>query len=505
MYKIMFVDDEEQNLFLMEKIVDWEEMGFRVCGIALDGTEGMQVFEETQPDLVFVDIQMEEMDGLTLIENLQKREKKAIYVIVTAYGEFSYAQRAISLGVKNYLLKPISRKEMIPMVKGIKEELDAAREKENRDQFINSQYETNMLFKAINSFEERYLKGETDFEFAELDALIRERDLCFLELFSPTAEPEFLMKQMDDWDIEYKFSMYDCVFGITKEDRAESVKKSFEIMVKHNMRQKYMLYISGTFSDSKGFRAELVKAFQKRNQYFYMEESCLYTGSEGKTLKNRQYMRYGEEGEEVLRKLIYNASSDEALQLVGAMIQYAEKKESAPDGLIDQMIELLISIKGQLTKSYQDRAFMILRHHNIWDLHKIRTAAKLELWMEKYIRETADAVKDILENKGNHSLMGKVTDYIWQHFSDVEFSAGEVAERVHLSRNYFLKIFKEETGSNFWDYVTNIRMDKAKKLLKETNETIYTISREAGYESQYHFSRKFKNLYGISPNEYRNL
>ena len=65
-YKIMFVDDEEQNLFLMEKIVDWEELGFRVCGMALDGLEGIEVFEETDPDVVFVDIRMEEMDGLTL-------------------------------------------------------------------------------------------------------------------------------------------------------------------------------------------------------------------------------------------------------------------------------------------------------------------------------------------------------------------------------------------------------------------------------------------------------
>lgn len=130
----MFVDDEEQNLFLMEKIVDWEELGFRVCGMALDGLEGIEVFEETDPDVVFVDIRMEEMDGLTLIEELQKKGKNAVFVIVTAYDEFSYAKKAIELGAKNYLLKPIDRQELIPMMNTIKNELDEKSLQEKKQQ-----------------------------------------------------------------------------------------------------------------------------------------------------------------------------------------------------------------------------------------------------------------------------------------------------------------------------------------------------------------------------------
>lgn len=148
---------------------------------------------------------------------------------------------------------------------------------------------------------------------------------------------------------------------------------------------------------------------------------------------------------------------------------------------------------------------MVLRHQNIWDLHKIRTKAKLMARMQELIRETAGAVQDILEHKESYSLGGKTIDYVLRHFSQPDFSAGEVAEAVHLSRNYFLKLFKDEQGVSFWDYVTNLRMEKAKKLLKTTDATVYAVSREVGYESQYHFSRKFKNLYGLSPNEYRNL
>ena len=506
MYKIMFVDDEEQNLFLMEKIVDWEEMGFRVCGLALDGTEGIQVFEETEPDVVFVDIRMDEMDGLTLIEKLKEKEKKAIFVIVTAYDEFSYAQRAILLGAKNYLLKPISRKEMIPMIMEIKAELDAAREKEDQSRYISKQYEAGILQKVIFELEERCFKKEepekTISGMDELEHVIKGRLLRFFVLFSPNEEAAEIIKQMEDWPIEYQFSGYDGVYGVIRDTEKGKIEEAFKRLAGRHMRKIYMLQMSGTFANAEEFRTRFVEEFPYRNSGFYCRESSMYESGERNYPVAEEYFRYEEEP---LRKLIYHAAPEETIAMVKMMADYAGEQGSAPAGLIDEMIEILIFIKSQLTKLYQDRAFMVLRHQNIWNLHRIRTKMKLVSEMEKILLETADGVHNILDNKGNYSLIGKTTEYISQHYSDPEFAAGEVADAVHLSRNYFLKVFKEETGSSFMDYVTNIRMENAKKLLKTTDNTVYAISREVGYESQYHFSRKFKNLYGISPNEYRNL
>ena len=119
MYKVVFVDDEEQNLLLMEKIIDWEELGFRVSGMALDGDEGLEMYREIQPDLMLVDIKMDEMDGLSLIRKLREeyRAEDTLFIIVTAYDEFSYAQQAIRLNVENYLLKPLERQKMAEMIR----------------------------------------------------------------------------------------------------------------------------------------------------------------------------------------------------------------------------------------------------------------------------------------------------------------------------------------------------------------------------------------------------
>ena len=140
MYKVVFVDDEEQNLLLMEKIIDWEELGFRVSGMALDGDEGLEMYREIQPDLMLVDIKMDEMDGLSLIRKLREeyRAEETLFIIVTAYDEFSYAQQAIRLNVENYLLKPLERQKMAEMIRKIKRRLDKEREENMRRLWGNS-------------------------------------------------------------------------------------------------------------------------------------------------------------------------------------------------------------------------------------------------------------------------------------------------------------------------------------------------------------------------------
>lgn len=512
MYKIMFVDDEEQNLFLMEKIVDWEENGFRVCGIALDGPEGIQVFEETNPDVVFVDIRMDEMDGLELIEKLQQEKKKAVYVIVTAYDEFSYAKKAISLGVKDYLLKPVSRKELLDMVRQIREELDTERKKEDASRFLSRQYESSIFEKAFAALEAGCLEKQNISAMPELTALrselnsvIKGRTLRSYEIYSPEEEPGALLSLVDSWEVEYFFSGYDCVCFISEEEKKNAVLSAFEDLKSHHIRKKYILQVNRAFSDAGEFVRGYCEDFQNRDCCFYERQSRVFFTSEEKVEGGRIYLSYSEECQKHLHRLIYNGASKETERLVRQMAEYARERGSAPDGLIDEMIGLLFQVKNELTKLYKDRAFLVLRHQNVWDLHKLRTEAKLVSRMEGLLREAGTAVGNILENKGSYSLMGRTAEYIRTHFSEPEFSAGEVAENVHLSRNYFLKVFKEEMGVAFLDYVTGMRMEKAKQLLKDTEETVYAVSRAVGYESQYHFSRKFKNLYGISPNEYRSL
>lgn len=298
-------------------------MGFRVCGIALDGMEGLNVFEETEPDVVFVDIRMEEMNGLELIHRLQQKDKQAVYVIVTAYDEFSYAKKAISLGVKDYLLKPVSRKELISMVQEIRRNLDEAKKQESKTNFIHMQYEKGVFSRAFSQLEECCLKKEQIMELPGLDEVIRGRRMWACQMFSPTEGIGSLMEETEGWEAEYRFPGYGHIDLVALEEKKEAVFNAFEELRKRSMKKKYILQVNPGFQNAGEFILGYQEGFRKRSCGFYGEKSRLYFSEAVEENRVRQYLRYGEIGEEPLRKLLYNGSFADMEKLIRAMADYA--------------------------------------------------------------------------------------------------------------------------------------------------------------------------------------
>lgn len=132
MYKVCFADDEIMNHQLLEKLVDWEKYGFEIVGKATDGVEALQLYEEQKPDLFLIDIKMPCMDGLECAKLIREADSKIKIVIVSAYSEFTYAQKAIQYGVQDFVVKPISRIVLNNLVEKIKQMLD--KEKEDTDE-----------------------------------------------------------------------------------------------------------------------------------------------------------------------------------------------------------------------------------------------------------------------------------------------------------------------------------------------------------------------------------
>ncbi|NLZ81280.1 MAG: response regulator, partial [Clostridiales bacterium] len=156
MYQLLIIDDEPIVRKGIEKLLDWEDYGFRVCGEGIDGIDGLHKILEYQPDLVLVDIKMPGMNGTELIREAKKQGFEGKFIILTGYSDFSFAKTAVSLGVRAYLLKPIDEYELIAYLKDILEELHA---KENLDDY----YTKNEL-KARHELLRRLLlsMGETE-------------------------------------------------------------------------------------------------------------------------------------------------------------------------------------------------------------------------------------------------------------------------------------------------------------------------------------------------------
>lgn len=124
MYRVMIIDDEKALRSLLKAVIDWESYGMEIVGEAASGTEAINIIDDLAPHVVFADIRMPFMDGLEFAELAKERYPKLKIVILTAYEDFEYARRCISLGTTDYLLKPVNRKEIDGVLKRIRKKLD---------------------------------------------------------------------------------------------------------------------------------------------------------------------------------------------------------------------------------------------------------------------------------------------------------------------------------------------------------------------------------------------
>lgn len=122
--KMVLIDDEFSTLDLLEKIIDWKALGVEIVGKAQDGNTALEIIDEKKPDIIIVDIKMPYMDGLELISLLRKKKLKVKIIILSAYGEFEYAQKALSEGVSGYLLKPVDEQKLEVQVKKLIQEIE---------------------------------------------------------------------------------------------------------------------------------------------------------------------------------------------------------------------------------------------------------------------------------------------------------------------------------------------------------------------------------------------
>ena len=146
MYKILFVDDEEEVRKSIIKLMDWNALGFEIAGEAENGREALEKVTSLEPDVVITDIQMPYMDGLQLAEALQKEYPEKKVVLFSGYDEFEYAKQAIRLGVTGYILKPNNIGELTAVLQKLRDSIDRELEEKKDVNALRESYRRLILF-----------------------------------------------------------------------------------------------------------------------------------------------------------------------------------------------------------------------------------------------------------------------------------------------------------------------------------------------------------------------
>lgn len=513
-------------------ILDWESLGFSNVYSAEDGLDALKICRNHKIDLVLTDIVMPLMDGIELSKVLSTEFPEITIVILTGHEEFEYARQSIDLGVKNYILKPVGAKTLYEKMSEICKRLNKQASQKEYIAKMRAQIHQSMpivrekfLYNLVCTQNNR-LRNESE--------RIKELNLPLLGSTYVVGIVEVDLTQIADSDMGlYLFSAKNiscdcvgnnnCVFDDNnnriiiifnpdayEEDVYDIVYRTLQVMQKAINR---ILKVNITCA-----LGSIVDMDNLYNSYQEAKTAldCKYTlGTDGVySIHDLDYI--GKQfyyPTEIIKELIYNVKflgEPEIRDAVNKIfMNLTQRKKLDGQNLSGQnikmiFIEIVTLLLNELSKIKQVSGSVweegFLAFNQMVQMNKIEQAMKnLTDLSIKVSRE----IQQIQSDKGQ-LLIERVKEYMEANYTDEGLSLSTTADYAAVSTGYLSALFKKETGINFIDYLTNVRMEKAMELLKTTDKKTYEIAYETGFANPHYFSISFKKYLGMSPSDYRN-
>lgn len=491
MYKLYLLDDEPFILEGLKYIIDWEEYGFDVVGTSSNGEDGFNFIKNEDVDLIITDIMMPKMTGLELISNLKKINHNAKFIVLSAFQEFQYAKEAISMGAENYLTKPIDEDELIQTIEGVKKKI----EKIKLEKVDTKIFKNDLILKLICNKNNDGVLDRLRLEGVNLNY----KNLCvvILEFAEGGNINNNILNHIDNLNYEYCVNLQNQILIIMDK---ESINKDTLRNLKDDLSSitNEQIYISrGKYVDSIDNLNCSYQSAKDIHEYklVYPNISWIREYKEKSyNLENIDYIDFNH-----LKKLLLNKDNKESLNYIESIFIKLKKDEN-------------LTVKQIKTKSIE----VFLNVYNYFNDSKIIKG--LDLYLEKVINSVnLDQIQLELNNMIKHRqskleetddsispIILKLLRNIEENYSK-DLNLKEISETYNINSIYLGQLFQKETGILFSDYLNNFRVNKAKNLLVETSLKAAEIGELVGYANKNYFYRKFKDIVGITPSEWRKI
>lgn len=526
MIRVIVADDEPKVCQLICGLVDWGALDMEVAGVAHNGIEALEMVETLSPDLIITDIRMPGYDGLELLARAKAARPDLDFIIISGYGHFEYAQSAIKYGVSDYLLKPIKKAELMETLSKMRDKFRRrARQLSNAERMrLTLQNDIGKLraglFPALLSGELEgaelgRVNGEYHFHFrpgifqvfiVKADCAAMENTGLLEDKAAQILRGQF--RQCHDAEIHLRGSR---VYGVVNCDPEE--RKTVRRQLRGALEELSLL--GGAFGkvrftaglgvpvEDLGEIGESLRTAQSNVAQRLVEG----VGGVIENVPDQGVFR----GEELLAD--FNKEIGHALEVLDAAVA-----ANAVDGLRVCAVEAAASGEAllRLAEDACGAYFLQLRSHRLGagDTRPLQEAfmARVDHCcdMESLFACLACTVKESLDailqdrKQADKRPIRAAKQYIQQNYMN-PISLEEVSGAVGFSAAYFSSLFKKESGQNFLEYLSEVRMNKARELLKETNLNVAAICEQVGYNDLKHFTQSFKKATGLKPNEFRKL
>lgn len=529
MYKVFIVDDEAVVRDGLRRTIDWQENGFELVGDFANGREVLEAMEHTVPDVIISDISMPFMDGLELAANVTQKYPYVKIIILTGFDEFEYAQQAIRLKVSDFILKPITAHEMRELLRKVKLEMDeTARQHEDLSR-LYSQLKQSLPLLRERFLERLVVNGLRPAEVEERFHYFGLSPLLPLQLVMVADIDDFGTRRLktdaeNDTEI-LRYAAYNVL---------EEIAGREGLLLFRTREERIALIVSGPPEEETELYEHAYRVAEEAR--FYIEKFLKFTVSIGvgqavgtaeelpvsyKSAlsaldyrfllgKNRVLSILDFEGrpsydnhprgdwDRQLASAVKTGSLQEVQQLIRRFV--ADLKESmAPlDACILHIQKVILSLINTTQELGLDNARTI----RLSDVDPFKTLDEIGVWLEDAVSSVMEAIAD---NRNHHTLaqVRKAVDYIETHYAEEKMSLQDICRHCLMSTSYFSLVFKQHTGETFVEYLTRVRMNKAKEMLQHTTMKFYEIAGKVGYGDPNYFSILFKKHVGMTPREYR--
>lgn len=550
--KVFLVEDEYAIREGIKKSVDWEKNGFELVGEAGDGEVAFPKIVKSKPDILITDIRMPFMDGLELSKLVKKELPDIRIVVLSGYDDFNYAKEAISIGVEEYILKPVSGDNLMEELGRIAESIKVKKqEQELRSKYIRDREEIRIL--EQQKFLHDVIGGKMS--MGESLELGKELGIDITAAYYATILMQVFPKNVQSIDAEEYSSSKEATYVKLREiysdkehvylyeqvgdvlcfleraDDEEEIKKNIRSGIEDikQMISEYddlMFFISvgkvvDRIRDVNSSYADASKKFAER--YMYTDSFVFYEESEGDKEGIREDVR-GDRKSSPSKNLDINSLD---VSMLSKKTVYHFLRNGTLSEIDDLVNEYFESMGREAIESIMLRQYVLMESMlsavaflETFGMNKENISETLgNLSNPMQYAESVDSAKDyirelltcLIEYRNQMSdkryieIIDKAKEYIQDNYKNDDMSLQTVASYVNVSSNHFSAIFRKETGDTFIDYLTTVRMDKAKDLLTCTSMKTSDVGFEVGYRDPHYFSYIFKKTQGMSPKEYRRM
>ena len=525
MYKVFLVEDEIVVREGIRNNIPWDQTPYSLAGEASDGEMALSMIQDIKPDILITDIRMPFMDGLTLSRIVKKNLPWIKIIILSGHDEFEYAKEAIAVGIEEYLLKPVSSQEMCRTLDKIAKRIDD--EKEN---FLNIEKLKAQVRSSTDILRDKWLSDFMNGKIHAADAIEQGKEFgidllarSYIVLAAGIKSPQEKEGQLVPVKIIFQSILEQHENSIwfqedggnfiillremsdNDDESAYSIAQALKYEIERKTENKVMIGI-GPRAQRIG---EVISSFSAARKIVnYGIAGGLSLIADDKLLPRDEAgfdpsPLISVNGDMLFTRLKY-ASKKDVDSIISEYLKVIDGSFNDNQIFIFFIFGEIIVAVSKITEALGgDIRKIAPDSFNNQDIQNI--ASSKEFFFEK-VRKLLNAV---IEYRDAHtagryqSIIVKTREFIDRNFNSADISLYTTASYVGISPNYLSTVFAQETGENFIEYLTRVRIEKAKQLLLDTAMKNADIANETGFNDPHYFSSIFKKNTGMSPREFR--